>query len=273
MRKAATIPLLRNVLSFAIGLAAMALALAAQSAAPGIGIAVMHGKGGSPGGYVSDLASSLEEKGYLVANLEMPWSGRRDYDVPVDAAVNELQSTLDALRSRGAKKVFVAGHSLGGLFALYYGGKRPVDGVIVIAPGGSVSTPIFREKLGDSVAHARQLVAAGNANETTRFMDYETSRGTYPVITTPGAYLSWFDPEGAMSLLRAAKAMNPKVPVLYVAPTDDYPFLVKTKHVIFGALPPHPLTKLYEPDATHANAPSASRGEILRWTAQVAGGS
>lgn len=266
-------PRLRNVLSLAVGLAAMAWAIAAQSAAPQIGIAIMHGKGGSPGGYVSDLASSLEEKGYLVANLEMPWSGRRNYDVPVDAAVTELQSALEALRSRGAKKVFVAGHSLGGLFAVYYGGKQPVDGVIAIAPGGSVSTPVFRAKLADSVAHARRLVAAGTPNETTRFMDYESSRGTFPVITTPGAYLSWFDPDGAMSMLRSAKAMNPKVPVLYVAPTDDYPGLVKTKHVIFSALPSHPLTRLYEPDATHANAPSASRGEILRWTAQVASGS
>jgi predicted N-acetyltransferase YhbS len=35
----------------------------------------MHGKGGSPTKYVSDLASSLKDEGYLVANLEMPWSG------------------------------------------------------------------------------------------------------------------------------------------------------------------------------------------------------
>ena len=242
----------------------------APAAAAGIGIVIMHGKGGSPTKYVSGLASSLARDGYLVANLQMPWSGRREYDVNVDAAVEEVQSALDTLRSRGANKLFVAGHSLGALFALYYAGQHSVDGVIALAPGGSVSTPIFREELGESVKLARTLVTEGKANEKTRFTDYEGGRGTYSVITTPVVYLSWFDPEGAMSLIKAAKAMNPGIPVLYVAPKGDYPILLKSKQVIFSALPRHPLTKLYEPDSTHLDAPSASHDEILRWTSQVA---
>lgn len=51
-----------------------------------MGIVIMRGKGGSPSRYVSDRAQALEGKGYLVANIEMPWSGRRDYDVDVSAA-------------------------------------------------------------------------------------------------------------------------------------------------------------------------------------------
>jgi hypothetical protein len=41
---------------------------------------------------------------------------------------------------------------------------------------------------------------------------------------------------------------------------------------MYGALPRHSLTKLYEPNAGHTDAPNASRDEILRWTSQVAGG-
>lgn len=259
-------------LLLAVGLAPMSAAPAAESPSPGIGIVIMHGKGGSPSKYVSGLASSLERNGYLVANVEMPWSGRREYDVNVDAAVEELQSALHTLRSRGANKLFVAGHSLGALFALYYGGRYLVDGVVALAPGGSVSTPVFREKLGESVNLARRLVTEGKGNEKTRFTDYEGSKGSYPVMTTPVAYLSWFDPDGAMSLIKAANAMNPRIPVLYVAPNGDYPILLKSKQVIFSAFPPHPLTKLYEPDSTHLEAPSASRDEVLRWTSQVASG-
>lgn len=256
-------------LTLAAGLAAIN---PAPAEATGIGIAIMHGKGGSPTKYVSGLASSLGRNGYLVANLEMPWSGRREYDVNVDAAVKELRSGLDTLQRQGANKLFVAGHSLGALFALYFAGQHSVDGVIALAPGGSVSTPIFREKLGKSVDLARSLVTEGKGNEKTRFIDYEGGKGTYPVITTPVSYLSWFDPEGAVSLSKAAKAMNPEIPVLYVAPKGDYPMLLKSKQVIFSALPPHPLTKLYEPDSSHLDAPSASRDEILRWTSQVASG-
>jgi len=37
-------------------------------------------------------------------------------------------------------------------------------------------------------------------------------------------------------------------------------------------LPKHPLTKLYEPDSGHLDAPYASLDEILRWTKEVANG-
>ena len=93
----------------------------AQKISSEIGIVLMHGKGGSPAWYVSTLASYLEKNEYVVANLEMPWSGRRDYHVSVSVAEREVESALDALRSKGAKKLYVVGHSQGGLFALFFG--------------------------------------------------------------------------------------------------------------------------------------------------------
>ena len=54
--------------------------------APTIGIVIMHGKGGRPERFVSVLAEGLERKGWLVANIEMPWSGRREYDVDTAGA-------------------------------------------------------------------------------------------------------------------------------------------------------------------------------------------
>lgn len=258
-----------TALVFAVVAAAMIPPAAAQPP-PKIGIVILHGKGGSPARFVADLAASLEGKGYLVANLEMPWSGRRDYDAPVAAAEKEVGAALDGLRAGGATKLFVAGHSQGGLFALYFGGKHPVDGIVAIAPGGSVASALFREKLGESVARARQLVAAGKGDDKTRFLDFEGSRGTYPILCTPANYLSWFDPDGAMNQSVAMQKMNPEVPVLFIAPTRDYPGLLKTKQALFNALPRHPLTKLHEPDSSHLGAPTASLDEILRWTREVA---
>lgn len=235
-----------------------------------IGIVLMHGKGGSPTRHVSDLASALEEQGFLVANLEMPWSGRRDYDVNVSAAEKEVESALSSLRDKGAQRLFVAGHSLGGVFAFYFGGKHVVDGVIAIAPGGNVGGPIFREKLGESVALARKLIAEGKGDEKTRLSDYEGAKGVYPIVTPPSSYLSWFDPEGAMNRTTVLSNLNPAVPVLYIVPTNDYPGLIKAKQQVIDALPKNPRTKLYEPSSTHINAPSASIKEIAEWTAAVA---
>lgn len=241
----------------------------AQTPSPRIGIVIMHGKGGSPTRHVSDLASSLEGKGYLVANLEMPWSGRRNYDVNVSAAVKEVESALDMLRSKGAQKLFVAGHSQGGVFAIYLGTKQSLDGIIAIAPGGNVGNSTFREKLGDSVELARKLIAEGKGDEKTRFSDYEGAKGIYPILTTPSLYVSWFDPDGAMNQTAALKNMNPQVPILFIAPTGDYPGLRNLKNQLFSLLPKNPLSKLYEPNSSHLDAPSASRDEIMRWTTEV----
>lgn len=249
------------------------LTAAAETASSRLGIVIMHGKGGSPTRYVSELASSLEGKGYLVANLEMPWSGRRNYDVGVSAAEKEVESALAGLRSKGAQKLFVAGHSQGGMFALHFGGKQPIAGVIAIAPGGSVGGPDYRTKLGGYVERARKLVADGKGDEKTTLYDFEGSKGVYPIITSPTAYLSWLEPDGPMNMLAAAKGMNPQVPVLLIVPTNDYPGLLRMKPRHFNSLPGNPFTKLYEPDSSHLNAPSASRDEIARWTTEVAGNS
>lgn len=235
-----------------------------------IGFVLMHGKGGNPQRYISDLAGPLEQRGFLVANLEMPWSGRRDYDVTAQAAESEVEAALNSLRSKGAQKVFVAGLSQGGLFALYFGTKHAIDGVIAIAPGGSASSPIFREKLGGSVELARKLVTEGKGDEKTRLLDFEGAKGTYPVVTTPTAYLSWFDPDGAMNQWKAVQSMNPTTPVLFIVPTNDYPGLLKVKQQTFDALPKNPRTKLYEPDSSHLGAPSASIKEIIDWACVIA---
>lgn len=255
----------------AAAIVAFAQASTAQAPSPAIGVVIMHGKGGSPTGYVSGLAAALEQKGYVVANLEMPWSAKREYDADVDAADREIDAALASLRAKGAGKVFVAGHSQGGLFAIHYGGGHPVDGIIAIAPGGNVANPIYRRELGRSVEQARKLVAEGKGREKTRFSDYENSKGTYAVTAAPAYYLAWFDPEGAMNQVKASRDMNPRVPVLFVAPKNDYLGLLRVKQAMFDALPRNPLTRMYEPDSSHLGAPSASADEIVRWTAEVAG--
>ena len=114
-----------------------------------IGIVVMHGSGGKPTGYVYDLATALEGKGYLVTNLEMPWSGRRAADVTAEVGLEELGQAITQLQKKGAKAIFLAGHSFGGTFALYYAGVNLVDGVIAIAPGG-VDSDFYQSKIGRS---------------------------------------------------------------------------------------------------------------------------
>ena len=231
----------------------------------------MHGKGGAPTGHVATLARTLEGKGYLVANLEMPWSGRRNYDVTVERGEQEVETAVAGLRAKGAKKVFVSGHSQGGAFALHMAGRQGIDGVIAMAPGGDVGNRVFREQLGESVARARRLVAEGKGNDPARLEDYEGAKGTYPVIAAPAVYLTWFEPEGAMNMGRAARAANPQVPILWIVGQGERPGLRKANIPLFQSLPNNPRTRLYEPNSDHVGTPTASADEIVRWTREVAG--
>lgn len=244
--------------------------LQAAPSASEIGVVVMHGKGGRPGKFVDELASAFEREGFQVANLEMPWSGNRHYNVDMKAGVDEITRALDAMRAKGARKVFVAGHSQGGLFALHYGGLHRVDGLVAVAPGGQVDAPSFVTALEQYVAKARQMVDEGRGNEKADFADYEGSRGTNTVTTTAAIYLNWFDPEGAHTT-RVFRNVKEGTPVLYVAPKRDYPGLKKSKRRNFGALPSHPMTRLYEPDSDHMNAPAAAASEIVLWIRQISG--
>lgn len=261
----------KSLLALSLCVISLVLPVKVMSDITKIGIVIMHGKGGSPTKHVSDLAIALEKKGYLVANLEMPWSGSREYDVNVSAAEEQVEAALSSLRSKGAQKVFVAGHSQGGVFTLHFAGKHAVDGIICIAPGGSVGSQVFREKLGNSVARARKMVAEGKGNEKSQFDDHEGKKGTFSVVTTAAVYLTWFDPDGAMNSKRAAAAVNPQVPILWIVAQRDYPGLRKTNIPLFDSLPKNPHTRLFEPSADHLSAPYASIDEIVRWTAEVAG--
>ncbi len=254
----------------AIACGAVMTAAAAQDAAPKIGIVVMHGKGGSPARLVNVLAEGLERKGLLVASLEMPWSGKRNYDSDVATAEREVTAALQALRGKGAQKLFVAGHSQGAVFALHYASRHPLDGLVVIAPGGNVATSFYQQKVGASVARARNLAAAGKGDERGEFDEYEGAKGSWKVPTTAAIYLTWFDPEGAMNQEKSSRALPAALPVLHVAPVSDYPALLRSKQMTFNALPDHPLKRLYEPDADHRGAPAAAVDEIARWTAEVA---
>lgn len=248
------------------------LAVQAQSATTAIGVVVMHGKGGSPmARHMTPFVAGLESKGFLVANLEMPWSGRREYDVDVAAAEQQVTAALNELRSKGAKKVFVAGHSQGGVFALYYASRNPLDGVIAIAPGGSVDAAVYAQNVGGAVALAQRMVAEGKGSERGTFKDYEGSRGTNDVHTTAAVYLTWFDPNGAMNQGKSSRAIPATLPVLYVAPRNDYPGLIRIKSSMFAALPSNPLTRMTDVDGDHLGAPRNSIDEIARWIGEVAG--
>lgn len=246
-----------------------AISVQAGEPLPHVGVVVMHGKGSNPSNEIRTLASRLGREGFQVANLEMPWSGRRDYDVDLDTGVMEITRALDEMRGKGATRLFVAGHSQGGLFAVLYGGRHKVDGVIAIAPGGQVDQAGFLRALPEHVHKAGRMKAEGKGSEKARFADFEGKRGVTPLRTTAAIYLSWFDPSGAHTS-KAFERVLDGTPVLYVAPTRDYPALITMRDAYFYALPEHENSRLLEVNADHMGSVSAASGDIAAWIRTIA---
>lgn len=239
--------------------------------APGsIGVVILHGKGGGPKGLVRKLAEALQERGMKVRNLAMPWSGQRNYDVSPDAGQEEVARALAELQREGAQRLFLVGHSQGGVFALHLAARLPVAGVVAVAPGGNVASSIFEQQIGAHRARARELVAAGRGAEVQAFADSEGSKGTNEVRTRADVYWAWFDPAGVMNQERALRALPAQLPVLYVAPTGDYPALRRVNPGMFALLRSQPLTRYLQPDASHVRVPTVAREAIADWLIEAA---
>lgn len=256
--------LLRHLIAAALACALLAPALADKP--PAAGVVLLHGLGGSPRS-MEPLARALREKGYAVSSPDMPWSAERLHDVPVAVAEQKVLAELQVLRAAGARKVFIAGFSKGGLFAAYMATRTRLDGLAAIAPNGGSNNALHAEGL----AQARTLITEGNGEERVMLDQYWPSADrTYPVSSVPSAYVTWFEPDGPMNAARIYGDQPPGMPVLLVVPTRDFENLRRAKNVIFGGLPPHPLHRLYEPQSHHGGAVEASAAEVVRWIGRVA---
>ncbi len=251
-------------------LAALAFAAAlpwpAAAQVPRVGVVLLHGAAARSDS-MAGLAGKLRSQGHLVANLDMPWSSEVHHRVPLESAERQVLAGLQDLRRRGAGKLVLAGFSKGGLFAAYMATRVNVDGLVAIAPNGGAD----QKRLQDEVARARALVAAGRGEERTLLHDGDvTGDGRYPIPdSVPSAWLTWFDPQGALNFDRIFRSQRAGMPVLLVVPTQDLENLLKVKQKVWQGLPPHPGHRLYEPPTNHLGAVAHSEQEALRWIAEV----
>jgi pimeloyl-ACP methyl ester carboxylesterase len=244
----------------------LAFVLAAPAAFAGsedLGVVLLHGKGGSPSGYVAELAAALQGKGYLVSTPTMPWSQERIYDATFEQAMAEIDREVDALRQKGAKLVVVAGHSLGANAALGYAASRDrAGGIIALAPAHSPELQTFSRRVGSSVSRAKAMVQAGKGREKERFSDLNQGELS-EVSATAEVYLSWFDPEGRAVMPRSAASFKLPTPLLFIVGSGER--TAPAKDYIFDKAPPHAKSKFVSVNAGHFTVPTAAIPEVVAW--------
>ena len=234
-----------------------------------IGVLMLHGKnpGNNQDPHFSRVKPTLEKAGMLVLLPDMPWSRGRYIDGNWDKAMAEITTHVKDLRSRGATKVVVIGHSIGVTAAMSFAARGgDVQALVLFAPGhvpkgyyNSSSNKVVRE----SVDEARALVVAGKGDSRERFNDINQGR-QLTVVATAKDYLSYFDPDSDAEMSVTAPRIPASTPVLTVVGDDDFMF-TRAKAYFADKLPANPKSQYLEVKANHLSTPAVAIEAALAW--------
>jgi len=249
-------------------LCALSVCPLASASDPGdVGIVLMHGKQGAPGAVINRLANHLASAGYAVSTPIMPWSRNRIYEKTVDDAMGEIDRECAMLRKQGARKIVVAGQSLGANAALRYAATgREIDGLIALAPGHSPEWPRIRELFAEDVERAKEKIEAGNVTRAILFHDGNMGR-KFQIYVRPDVYFSWMAPNGPAVMPKNAASIRTAIPILYIVGSLD-PWATP-KGQIFDKAPFHPKSRFVTVTADHLGVPSASIEVTLDWLESI----
>ncbi len=239
---------------------------AQQRSLSSFGVVLMHGKGGQPGALIGALAAALEAEGARVVMPAMAWTGTRgqpsSYDVTYAQSLRAIDTAIAQLRQSGAKRIVIAGQSLGANAAIAYSAQKPAGlaGVIALAPGHTPERMRQPDMLA-AVAHARDLVAKGQGATRESWPDRNVGQ-SFNVSGTAEAYFSFFDPNGLAAMPKMVARLS--APLLIVMGKSD-PLQAIGRSYIFDQAKPHPKSRYIEIEASHFDTPSKGRENVVAW--------
>ncbi len=253
---------------FILLLAAIGLAAPAQ-AQDRIGVIFLHGKQGSPQKTqgLGVITSSLESGGAKVVTPTMAWSagGWDNINVTVEQVFAQLDAQAAALRSQGARRIVVGGHSLGAAVALAYAVARGnLAGLVMVGPGHQPAGAYrSNASIRAAVDRARALVEQGRGNDS--FSGPDSNQGTaFTVSTTAAAYYSWMDPNGLASMHVQAPRLPATTPLLLVIGRKD-PFFERAESLVYRPAAKNPYSKYVVVEADHVQTPFVAAKQISDW--------
>lgn len=229
-----------------------------------IGIVLLHGKGGDTR-WVDPLASTLRSAGAQVLTPNMPWDKSRIYGKGFEESLLDIQRLVGQLRSAGANRIYVAGHSLGAIAAAGYGARiGDIQGIILLAPGHFTSQPDFERKFAEDVRKAEDLIASGKGDQVTVFNDISSGQSSTRYVS-PNIYWSWFSPTGPADFVSNMSSLKDGVSVLYVAASRDGIPETKNQSYAFDKAPTNPKNKFVIISSSPLDVPRQSTEIVSDW--------
>jgi pimeloyl-ACP methyl ester carboxylesterase len=179
--------------------------------------------------------------------------------------MSEIDGHVEALKTAGAKRVYVGGHSLGAVAAAGYAARYDdIDGIILLAPGHFTAWPGFHRRFIDDLAKAESMIAAGKGGETTSFGDINAGKTTSRRLTADIFY-SWFSDTGPAEFVANMQSVKGGIPILYVAGSQDRIPQTSNRAYAFDLAPRNPRSEFTIIDASHLDVPRRADGVVIDW--------
>ena len=233
--------------------AAFAAAVPAVAAGDKVAVVLLHG-GGSSGSQFDDMRPIVEKAGYRLVTPEMCWGQSRRYDKSAPACMADVDKSIERLKGEGYQRIVIAGHSQGGIFAIYYAANHTgLAGVIAFAPSGP---PVGMDSNNVTVVYAHRLVREGRGDIVTNF-----GGGINEIFATPNDYLTWTSIESPLYDLELLPRLT--APILWVAGTQDSGQRNAPERYKYA--PANALNAFLTVEADHFATPDVAVGEMIKW--------
>lgn len=228
------------------------------------GAVIMHGQGQSPDQF-AELADALRREGVLVVTPELPWSGRRSYTRRVTDADAQVDAAIAGLQTQGARRVFLIGHGMAASYALRYGSRPGVNGIVAIAPNHAPESDLFSTSFRDELRRAREYISQGRPQAILEFLDLQWGNLRSRASATAQSFLSYFDAAGPMNMTRNVQALKPDVLVLWIVPLGDSRGARESSVEAYKRLPYNAGSRLVELPVDYRNITSAAVRPTVEW--------
>ncbi len=223
----------------------------------------------------SPLASGLTDKGYAFLLGNMRASYNNAYSEYGDA-VKDIDAFVAYAKSKGYARIAILGISLGGCRVAQYVAERNDPAVKAVGFVASIPSPYLefqvrsseaeKQRLDDTLRHARELVAQGKGQKPVEYEDWFP--GSLSVMGTAKSLISFFgapsDPSAPSSVKYGPKI---KVPALVIHGEKDELALPPNAQAIYDSLTASPQRDLiWVKGASHYLTPGPLAESYARLT-------
>lgn len=233
------------------------------------GFLLVHGKGSGPElahCSLAPVAAELQSQGFLVSYESYPWSSIRNYDATSMQGADEMHQNIESLRTQGATRIHIIGHSLGGNIALYYStlDYQDYDSIITTCPAHNLHIDKFQQLTSWSVDKANGLLSISD-DRLSYFIDFQMGRAAV-VQFTPSIYASYFDVNGPCNMVKSVSKTKSAKPVYMVVGSLDM-LTLGVDVLLFDPMLKDVSASKFENliGLDHASTPRAALPKILKW--------